>query len=234
LLGSLLNLSTNDPSNPSTPGLLSGTYSDGSSVFVGVGTYSNCNGDRPARIKITPTVGAYDPCGSSEVFTTSAKYFALHENLVWVVTNPSTVNSVVGILSTKDFSGNIHYITRHNLTSFQQIGAYWTGAPSAFYWSGSSVTYTSGSFEVLACQVKPTTTTVLTTTTTLIPTTTSLPLTSTSTTQAAITTTPALITTSLPPTSTSTSLPAITTTTLPTTITTTLATTTTTPIPCGN
>lgn len=52
-----------------------------------------------------------------------------------------------------------HFVTRTNLTLYQQIGGLWVNDAGVvdttfgvFYYNGSTVLYTKGIFEILVCQ----------------------------------------------------------------------------------
>lgn len=182
LTGTLLDLKTNDPNNPSTPGFLSGTFYDNSTVFPGTGYFSNCSGNRVARISLTSSngIGAYSTCGSEGIFDSYfPKYFYAHPQLKWVTTiNSSSAINVTGAIKVLTSSGKTQFVSRVNFTSggqnYQQI-TYPTYYSSSVFCldcgtkCGNNYTICTRIFEVLACTPRITDSTTLATTTIVTP-----------------------------------------------------------------
>lgn len=149
--GSRLSLNGNDPTNPETLGFNSGIYKDSSAVYPGTGMYETI---RVARISTRESApGAYAATGIKELYDhQNAMYFKDHPNLKWVTTNADKFESVPGKIYFRERIGDEErvYVTRHNVSGYQQIGAYWVW--DAFYFDGLTVKHTTGTFEVLACQ----------------------------------------------------------------------------------
>lgn len=160
----MIDLSTNNPLNPSTPGFQSGTYSDGSVVFPGTGFFSNSYGNHVARISLTSQngSGAYssaydykDPIGKELFNATGAKYFYADPDLVWVPVRKTDANKVPNAVRVFTFLFYQLYVIRVNLTNeekvYQQIGYYRPYSGLIGIWNGIEEEKVFTHFEVLSC-----------------------------------------------------------------------------------
>lgn len=157
-------MTTNDPA---VDGFLSGTYSDGAPLYPGVGffagVFSSCGyGDRPARVYKDPPA-AYGPCVTGDGLTNyGVKFFASHVNLKWTAVNWTTYKNLpgaLGVIEAQDHDINgYYYVTRHNRTGYQQIGAFClvcggtnNGNSGPFFWDGTQLNFWDTNWEVLTC-----------------------------------------------------------------------------------
>lgn len=158
----MIDLNSNDPFNSSTPGLQSGTYIDGSTVFPGTGFYSEYYGNHVARISLTSKKGrgAYAAYSSSptEMFNvTGAKYFYNDPHLNWITTNGRKVADVKEPLSVITSWLDLLLVVRVNLTDdsrkvYQQIGYYQINHKRVIVWDRRISVYNeSGNFDILTC-----------------------------------------------------------------------------------
>ncbi|KAG5669553.1 hypothetical protein PVAND_017440 [Polypedilum vanderplanki] len=153
--------------NPNAPaifnGLSAGTYLDGSSAYVGIGTNYNmsaCIGQQniPGRISIVNNPGVYMSCGNYLFDNKTPQYLRNNPSLKWVPTSDKNIASVNGKISTG--LGPYHfYIGRYNLTSSSFIPysvvskIHYDNGASGFYYvqaNGAEGHPTSG-YEVLVC-----------------------------------------------------------------------------------
>lgn len=141
--------------SPATYGLASGTSSDGSTIYPGIGSFSTCGGGTvPAKIT---TSGAYASCSSStEVFDlASAQFFANDPKLKWIQTTGSYISTVNGAIAVGNSGGFNVYVGRYNVfvngAVVRVIGKVWK---DGIYYADptklAEVKWTS-SFEILAC-----------------------------------------------------------------------------------
>lgn len=134
-------------------------YKDGSVVYPGTGIYNKAT--RPARISLQSPAGAYGPLGTEQAYDGStAMYFRAHENLKWISTYIWIVAGLTGkveVILWND-NGQRHFVTRHNVTNYQQIGVIWVNDAGvidgvAAYNNGTgSLGWTDGPFDILVCQ----------------------------------------------------------------------------------
>lgn len=144
---------TYSPTNPFVPGLLSGTYVDGTDVFPGTSVFPSCgNVEKPARVS-SSIIGGNIACNTGEMFNApNSKYFAKLPNLLWASTNLASLSITPGAIKVT----NKYNVLRFNLTSgskvYQQIGVY-EPSVSSFYngLTGLIVQNQADNFEVLTC-----------------------------------------------------------------------------------
>lgn len=152
--GTLLDMTTN---NPAMDGFNSGVDKDGLTLFPGIADFNTCGGLRPGRVYKNP-IGANTVCSNADLFTSrSVRYYVRHSNLKWMPATFPSINSIPGVIAVSYPEGGSHFVTRHDLGSYEQIGVFYTVTQQLFYWNGTSqVTETSldavSEFEVLACQ----------------------------------------------------------------------------------
>jgi hypothetical protein len=158
------NVVTN-PKIPETLGFSSGTYLDGSTIYVGTGinTAVCFNQDLlPTRLATVKTPsnsgpGAYMECTGGVFSNVNVKYLQADVNLKWVPANTANVNSVVGVVKvTGSYYG--YYIGRVTLralngTSYKQVSKIHMdrGAVGMWYVTEQNAEGSTNSFEVLAC-----------------------------------------------------------------------------------
>jgi hypothetical protein len=91
----------NDKLAPTVSGFKAGTYADGSSVYVGLGNNTSCNGEKwaPCRLKASdPDAGCYMAnCGTERYEKYAVQYLLNHPKLRWVGVTSSTLTSTSGI-----------------------------------------------------------------------------------------------------------------------------------------
>lgn len=153
-----------DPRNSSTPGLLSGNFTDGSSLYPGVGFNGPCGGWIPGSISIssiTSQKGAYFICSfvyslSSDLNT--ARYYYAHKNLKWISTDSKNFRNIPGIIPmiTNEYNWTFYTIrtnVRYNRTVFQTIGFFSLFELTTYYWKGDRTMMTEKflKFDILAC-----------------------------------------------------------------------------------
>lgn len=165
--GMVLPLSTNDPRNAATLGFLSGTFTDGSPLYAGLGDFTILGGKWvPASIGISgASYGRYAYQTLSGMYTdlVNGVYYKAHPNLRWVTTTVEDVTSVPNAIQVTDTHPCFRFITRHNFTylgqPYQWVGARWfnsTGSPvffnGSYYFDGLfHQRIATGVMEVLVC-----------------------------------------------------------------------------------
>lgn len=155
--GTLLQFTAN---NITTLGFNSGTYYDGSTVYVGTGNFDQCwsQNPGPARVTIANTFkgpGSYLACYENNLYDEiDPRFFAAHNELRWIMANTTELSKVEGAIKIRDlYAGRIN-ITMGNGT-YQQIGKIYNG--EIYYRepiSGKEL-ITRGPYEVLACTTCP-------------------------------------------------------------------------------
>lgn len=153
ILGHQVPLKDNDPNGSKYPGFKSGIAKDGSTLYVGSGSYAECDGENPARIS-NDEKGAYSFCKDQQRFDNKeAKYFINHSKMRWTPTNATSYKRVAGALLAFQTGTGQNYFGRVALTNergrtFYQIGT--IADNKICYWQDENVCET-GNFDVLTC-----------------------------------------------------------------------------------
>lgn len=159
-----------NPANASTPGFNSGVNPDKSPLWVGVGTFTT--GRKPGRIfapNVT-TAGTSTPslpaaycasptsAASEMIDTLSGQYFQNSSMLRWVNTTVQAIANVPGKVSISSFEGGTdkNFVIRVNMLTYNVIGYLYANATGTMdqmaYFFDGTLKYTTGPFDVLACQ----------------------------------------------------------------------------------
>lgn len=155
--GTLLQYTKNEVT---TLGFNSGTYYDGSTVYVGTGNFAQCWSQNPAPSRITNAntfqgPGSYISCSDNYMYDEiDPRFFAAHNDLRWIMANITELSKVEGALKIGYLHAGRINVTMGNGT-YQQIGKIYNG--ELYYRDpiNKREVTTRGPYEVLACTPCP-------------------------------------------------------------------------------
>lgn len=145
-----------DPTAPTVDGFVAGTYVDGSTIYVGRGNNTLCNGqsDCPGQIKASnPDAGIYMTCGTGRLtYLTESSYLKNHPKLTWVPSNYYDMKTLPGVLHIESVKfpfwfGRVR-LTRDGIT-FDQVSK--VHSNGIYYYTPDGEKYNYTGYEVLVC-----------------------------------------------------------------------------------
>jgi hypothetical protein len=143
-----------------TPGLASGVYNDGTTLWAGVANFGACLGQNPAPgrldfdINSSKGIGSYMACTSYLFSNLEVRYFYAHPNLKWVETTGVSALNVPGLVrlgGAWNFPVGKTSFDAPNITH-SDFGKVWGNVLNYYNVDRATETTTPGPFEVLACQ----------------------------------------------------------------------------------